>query len=364
MKNNKGKVMIIIAAIIAALLGVVIVIYDYINSDNYNIKKHLDLGNRYISNFDFENAISEYLIVVNIDNTNVEAYMKIAEAYHNLDDNEKEKKILEIGYDKTEASEIKDYLDKIIEAESIQETPDSEKSEEISEDNKEETSAKEEVETYEPSKRDIAIDAYYDFLTKSVIVWSEDYSFSADNIRLRFALVDIVSSDYPMLIVENTEASHLQGWYKLFAYIDGNVRNVMPDAVGDIIGYYANSGVYYVGYGMQGSYSEDYYSVNPVNGTTILIASRQGYDEFEEYQDERVFTKFFVNEDMQSGAQVIYNSSEEEFSRYIKKFVGDSNRVLFNGTEYAGNWLYESNGTLYNNNPRNMELLLEWKDER
>lgn len=354
MKNGKEKVLVAIAILIVVILGIAIAVTNYIKTDNYQIKKHLEQGNQYINDSDFESAIPEYLAVVNIDDTNVEAYMKIAEAYHNLEDFEKEKKILKVGYNKTEDIEIKEYLDKILEAERVQEANDSEKiTEGVVKGNTEEND--------EPRRRNLAIDAYYEFLSKPYIDWNQDDAYGTYGVYsasdMNFSIFEISSSEYPMMIVENPEADHLSGGYKLYGYIDGEVKDITPDST-DIIGYYGDSGLVYFGYGVQGYFTEWYYVVDPINVTCEFVASRSSNDEDE--IGENAFKNFHISNDGDPDWTSTDNATKEEFDGFIREKTGNAQRIFF--TSYAG-WLYESNGIIYRNNSESRELLLGLKDK-
>lgn len=111
-KSSKGIVVgvaIVIVTIIAVVAGVIVVS----NNPKNRAKKLLILGNRYLDELDYDQAIAEYKAVLDIDTKNVDAYLGLAEAYMSQDRVDKAVKILEKGISETDSEEIKTKLDDI-----------------------------------------------------------------------------------------------------------------------------------------------------------------------------------------------------------------------------------------------------------
>lgn len=110
-KDNKG---IIIAVIVAMIVLVIVVILTGViaisNSPNSRAKKQLELGNRYLTEMDFDQAIAAYKVVLEIDPKNVDAYIGLSDAYLGQDDRTETISILSDGVDLTDDEKIKSKL--------------------------------------------------------------------------------------------------------------------------------------------------------------------------------------------------------------------------------------------------------------
>lgn len=204
------------------------------------------------------------------------------------------------------------------------------------------------------ANREVAIGAYYELLTSQSIDWSVDEKYDTD--KLRFKIVDMISDDYPILILETYESSHMNASYKIFEYLNGELLDLSSEVnFNDVLGYYGNSGVIYFGYGMQGEFSEYYYLVDPTNGKSEFIASRRAYED--EESSENAFSHFHISTNgVNEWAMNADNANENEFSNLVNGKANGENRTLCS-TPY-GWWLYEANGILYDNNSENRSLYL------
>ena len=111
--KSKGK---IIGIIIMLILIVVFLIGGFVlykNSDAVRVKKQLDLGEKYLAELDYDQAIVAYEKVIEIEPMNVEAYLGLADAYIGKDDYESALVVLQKGYDLTGNEEIGNKLDEI-----------------------------------------------------------------------------------------------------------------------------------------------------------------------------------------------------------------------------------------------------------
>ncbi len=118
-KNNKKILIITITAITLVILvavGVVLIINVRSANREKALQEQLDLGNKYLNELDYEQAIVAYETAVEIDPMSVDAYLGLADTYVNMGDFDKAKEVLQKGYDATGDERLKD---KIIEIESL-----------------------------------------------------------------------------------------------------------------------------------------------------------------------------------------------------------------------------------------------------
>jgi hypothetical protein len=101
--------------IILAILGVIIVILAaaiiYLMVTRFlpekKIENHINLGQEYLEDEEYESAITEFNKVLDIDSENVEAYIGLSEAYEGLGKYEKAMKICKKGYEATDSKKLK-----------------------------------------------------------------------------------------------------------------------------------------------------------------------------------------------------------------------------------------------------------------
>ena len=85
----------------------------YKSSDSVRVQEQLDLGEKYLAELDYDQAIVAYETVLEIEPMNVEAYLGLSDAYIGKDDYESALAILQKGYDLTADYEIKIKIDGI-----------------------------------------------------------------------------------------------------------------------------------------------------------------------------------------------------------------------------------------------------------
>ena len=107
-KASKKKIYIFAGIALAIILLTVIGIIAYSNTPAVRLQKQLDLGNRYLSEMEYEKAIAEYEAVIEIDSRNVEAYLGLADAYIGLGEYDKAMEALKRGYEETGNEELRD----------------------------------------------------------------------------------------------------------------------------------------------------------------------------------------------------------------------------------------------------------------
>lgn len=105
------KTRIIIIGIAAILFVGVIGLLAYMNSTPVKLGKHLELGNNYLAEQDYEQAKVEFEQAIEIDPMNAEAYLGLAEAYVGLGDYEGALDVLQKGYEETSDEVIFTQMD-------------------------------------------------------------------------------------------------------------------------------------------------------------------------------------------------------------------------------------------------------------
>ena len=86
-RSNKGLI-ILVLALTLVLLGVVLGLIVYTSNPDYRIKRQLSLGERYLSDLDYERAIAAYEEALEIDPHNVEALEGLGDTYESRADTE------------------------------------------------------------------------------------------------------------------------------------------------------------------------------------------------------------------------------------------------------------------------------------
>lgn len=77
------------------------------------IAEQLDLGQKYLSEQQYTEAIVAFQKVIELDDKNVEAYWGLSDVYMAMDDREKAISALENGYKKTQDNRLKERLDEL-----------------------------------------------------------------------------------------------------------------------------------------------------------------------------------------------------------------------------------------------------------
>lgn len=111
--KNKGKIIGIIIMLILIVVFLIGGFVFYKNSDAVRVRKQLDLGEKYLAELDYDQAIVAYETVIEIEPMNVEAYLGLADAYIGKDDYESALTVLQKGYNLTADDEIKAKIDEI-----------------------------------------------------------------------------------------------------------------------------------------------------------------------------------------------------------------------------------------------------------
>ncbi|MCM1217671.1 MAG: tetratricopeptide repeat protein [Lachnospiraceae bacterium] len=103
MKNKKIFGVIALAVVIIAVSAGMIL---YNNSAGVQLKRQLDLGNKYLEELNYEEAIAAFNLAIEIDSRSVEAYLGLADAYLGMGDKVAALEALQTGYDLTGDEEL------------------------------------------------------------------------------------------------------------------------------------------------------------------------------------------------------------------------------------------------------------------
>lgn len=115
-KTNGGrssvKFTILSISIVLALAAIFFIIF--INSPSQRIKRQLKLGDKYLSELKYEDAIKAYELAISIDPMNVEAYLGLTDVYMKQGDYDKAKATIERGISYIgKQNEFVDYLARV-----------------------------------------------------------------------------------------------------------------------------------------------------------------------------------------------------------------------------------------------------------
>lgn len=127
-KNKLNKTLLLIVALILGIVLIaLLVIFVPKAAKAKSVEKQLSLGEKYIDELDYEQAIASYLAVIEIDPKNEDAYLALADIYMEMGEYEKAEEILEQAEEEILSKDIwekqQDVEEAIEEAENIENTP-------------------------------------------------------------------------------------------------------------------------------------------------------------------------------------------------------------------------------------------------
>ena len=112
-KASKKKIYVFAGIALAVILLAVIGIVAYSNAPAVRLQKRLDLGNRYLSEMEYDKALAEYRAAIEIDPKNAEAYLGVVEVYIRTNDFEQALAEAQTGYEATNDERLKEKIDMI-----------------------------------------------------------------------------------------------------------------------------------------------------------------------------------------------------------------------------------------------------------
>ena len=119
---KRNIIIIIITAILLIGSGITAVALISSYSASSGVSEHLQLAERYLSEQNYEQAVIEFLKVLEIEPMNVDAYLGLADAYIGLGQTDKAIEVLREGLEKTGDERISVKLDGLLENEQPEET--------------------------------------------------------------------------------------------------------------------------------------------------------------------------------------------------------------------------------------------------
>lgn len=113
-KKKKGIVIAVSTAVVLLILGTLIVsLTVFGGADRIRVERLCSLGDRYLSELEYEEAIVAYEAAIEIEPKTEKAYIGLADAYIGLDDYESALKALERGIRETDSERLEDYRDDV-----------------------------------------------------------------------------------------------------------------------------------------------------------------------------------------------------------------------------------------------------------
>ncbi len=95
--RKKRKIILIGAAAMLVILGVVTAVFVYYNTGERLAKKQMSLGEKYLSEMNYGEAVTAFNKAVDVDPGNADAYVGLAEAYTGMQEPEKAAEALDTG---------------------------------------------------------------------------------------------------------------------------------------------------------------------------------------------------------------------------------------------------------------------------
>lgn len=107
--KNKIVLTIICFVVVVSCIGII----AYNNNPSLRLNKQLKLGQKYINEENWEEAVIPFTEAIKIDPKNVEAYLKLVEAYIRLENFEQAMEVTQVGYSETKDVRLKELVESI-----------------------------------------------------------------------------------------------------------------------------------------------------------------------------------------------------------------------------------------------------------
>lgn len=112
-KKSKRTILIIAAIVLIAAAIAIVGLIAQSGSSDREYREHLELGNSYLNELEYEQAIIELRAAIEIEPNNSEAYLALSEVYVAMGDYENAIAVLQEGYAATGDEEIKKESDRL-----------------------------------------------------------------------------------------------------------------------------------------------------------------------------------------------------------------------------------------------------------
>ena len=96
-KKSKMPLIILLTAVLVVMVAVLVIaalVAVQSVSPKQRLQKQLEIGDRYLSELDYEQAVVAYRTAIEIDPKNVDAYLGLADAYVGMNDHEEAVNVL------------------------------------------------------------------------------------------------------------------------------------------------------------------------------------------------------------------------------------------------------------------------------
>lgn len=252
-EQKKNRIIIAMLVCLIIVLAIVIGLIIYLNSPGQRVKRLISMGDKYLDELEYEDALLEYQIAAAIDPKSVDAYVGVANAYIGLDAYDLADEILEKGVKHVgEDNELLKLQDKVHEEiariEEIAKLKEmAEKEEEIQETDR--STGEEKAEVFEDVEEDEELleedtdeewkEVYRDFIeNKGYLKNAETYDTGSgqyNNELIAFALYDMDLDGIPELLINNGEESYADNSNYVYSYKDGAIIyiGILPGASSD-----------------------------------------------------------------------------------------------------------------------------------
>ena len=341
-RKKKWLLPVILGVVALVLIGAGIAGLIYFNSvalPKKELRKQLDLADKYLTDMDYENAIIAYKKAIQIDPMCEEAYLGVVEIEDKLIDMigrgedsdeirdllDDASSLLDKGYSQTDSATLKKKIKKV-----------TEQKEQV-------VSQKDGAE----SKRDYseAYKAYYDYLRARDINNSTDGTYMKDKRIVAFS--DIYGDDQPEMVflnlevVEDTYSTYSKFELTGVTFQDGQVKVILPGMFCDAPVQGLSTYLLF-----KTSDSKTLYGVHETSGfresegmKVIRFSEKNGtlgqeilFEEYDECtpnwedSDRDVWTYSYTK-----GGE---NLSEQEFNRQVNEFLSNMTEIVYMGSSF------------------------------
>lgn len=111
--DKKRTTLIILTGLAVCIIAALIISFAVAGGNDEKLQKQLDLGNKYLEEMDYEQALVAFEAVLDIDPMNADAYLGIVEVYIRTNEFEKALEIAKEGYEATGDERLKEKIDMI-----------------------------------------------------------------------------------------------------------------------------------------------------------------------------------------------------------------------------------------------------------
>ncbi|CBK75879.1 hypothetical protein CIY_34320 [Butyrivibrio fibrisolvens 16/4] len=267
------------------------------------LNEQLELGQKYLEELDYEDALSAFLSAIEIDNKNVEAYIGAADSYIGLEDYENAVSILEKGYKETSDKTIARKLDEVKASIEKQSTLiNSDNAETVGDD------ISEDIENQQEENEEVSISSAYNAFA--------DYLVNESNLDCEYLPCYFDEDEIPDILYMKPD--DFFGEIHVLKIVNNEVVDIGAINGGNIIEYLPERGIIRNQImATMDTYQDEYYHIDN-NGKLSLMASSWKYYEHGIHLDETPDEEYYY-----LGSNEDNEVTKEEFSTYVNSFDND-----------------------------------------